>query len=69
MQGRPSFRALHERLQMAYDMLFAADDGAEIAVKLDTDYGDMDQVYLGVPVPSLENLDENYLAPTPLPDS
>lgn len=51
---------------MAHDMLFSADDGSELEVKLDTEYGDMDKVYMGVPVPTLDELDSAYLEPTPV---
>lgn len=67
---RPTFMSITERLQMSYDMLFPdeVDDPDEVSIE-DQDYGDLEQIYVGVDVPTEENLDEveNYVMdPTPV---
>lgn len=64
-RGRPEFSKLVDMLQMAYDMLFP-DAVASETVEVDMDYGDMSDMYYGVPVPDEDNLDSIYSAPVPL---
>lgn len=65
-RSRPTFASIKDRLEMAYDMMFPPEE--ETAVEedpdVDLDYGDMDQMYYGVPVPTEETLDveSNYLS-------
>eukprot|EP00035_Acanthoeca_spectabilis_P020995 m.435749 g.435749 ORF g.435749 m.435749 type:complete len:1008 (+) comp17886_c0_seq1:364-3387(+) len=66
---RPSFGSIKEQLEMAYDMMFPAEDEqvAEEEVEVDTEYGDMDQMYYGMDVPTEENLDTYLDNPSPVP--
>jgi len=65
-RARPTFAQLVDSMELAYDMLFPA-DSEQIATKASTeDCHDLETVYMGVPVPDLNHLDENaqfYLAP------
>lgn len=68
---RPTFASIKDRLEMAYDMMFPDEDDQEGTVTIDDeDYGELEEVYLGVEVPTEENLDdvENLylMEPTPV---
>ena len=68
---RPTFSSIHDRLEMAYDMMFPDEDDQEGTVAVDDeDYGELEEIYLGVEVPTEENLDdvENLylMEPTPV---
>eukprot|EP00038_Savillea_parva_P015664 m.14658 g.14658 ORF g.14658 m.14658 type:complete len:1077 (-) comp3182_c0_seq1:53-3283(-) len=64
---RPSFPSIREQLQMAHDMMFPPEEDADDAdVEVDTEYGDMDQMYYGMDVPTEDNLDTYLDNPTPL---
>eukprot|EP00041_Stephanoeca_diplocostata_P025194 m.654831 g.654831 ORF g.654831 m.654831 type:complete len:1020 (+) comp22692_c0_seq1:441-3500(+) len=73
-RSRPTFASIKDRLEMAYDMMFPPEEEAVVAEDpdLDLDYGDMDQMYYGVPVPTEDTLDveSNYLSePAPVKPS
>lgn len=68
---RPTFASIKDRLEMAYDMMFPDEDDQEGTVTIDEeDYGELEEVYLGVEVPTEENLDEvenmYLMSPTPV---
>lgn len=57
-RARPEFSSIHMSLKTSFDFLFAdAEDEDEVEVKIDTNYGNMESMYKGVPVPDEENLD------------
>eukprot|EP00040_Diaphanoeca_grandis_P003553 m.25202 g.25202 ORF g.25202 m.25202 type:complete len:1008 (+) comp14914_c0_seq1:265-3288(+) len=69
---RPSFDSISARLDMAYDMLFPAEEEVEVIAALpEEDYGNLDQMYMGVEVPTeadLDSVEDNYLVnPAPAP--
>ena len=65
---RPSFTKIHDNLQVAFDFMYPDDEdgGAdEVEVEVDTSYEGMEEMYLGVPCPTEENLDDDtYMVPT-----
>lgn len=66
---RPTFASIKDRLEMAYDMLFPDEAAVENEVSIgDQDFGDLEQIYLGVEVPTEDNLDEEVylMEPTPV---
>jgi serine/threonine protein kinase len=66
---RPAFSSIQEQLQMAYDMMFPLEEElpTEVEPEVDTEYGDMDQMYYGMDVPDEEDLDTYLENPTPVP--
>eukprot|EP00042_Codosiga_hollandica_P044782 m.446897 g.446897 ORF g.446897 m.446897 type:complete len:924 (+) comp56874_c0_seq1:183-2954(+) len=62
-RGRPAFSSLNERLRLAHDMLFTASGAVMPAI--DTNYGELESMYAGVPVPAEEEIDNpsTYLEP------
>eukprot|EP00051_Salpingoeca_urceolata_P012971 m.161996 g.161996 ORF g.161996 m.161996 type:complete len:941 (-) comp17660_c0_seq4:47-2869(-) len=77
--SRPEFSSIAERVEMAYDMLFPADGGdskvkdeyieVSQADRQSSELIELQQLYMGVPVPTLETMDdEAYLMPQALPE-
>eukprot|EP00055_Hartaetosiga_balthica_P014618 m.81003 g.81003 ORF g.81003 m.81003 type:complete len:1041 (+) comp8639_c0_seq3:49-3171(+) len=65
---RPSFDIILTKLELAFDMMFAAETKKKNEDASD-DCSNLENLYVGVPVPTLDNLDEepgHYLAPTPM---
>eukprot|EP00039_Didymoeca_costata_P011755 m.166478 g.166478 ORF g.166478 m.166478 type:complete len:989 (+) comp15279_c0_seq7:245-3211(+) len=58
-RGRPEFSNIYERLQTAFDFLFGDAEEENVQVSIDTDYGNLEQMYKGVPVPNEEQLDDD----------
>lgn len=69
-KGRPTFTSIHERLLTAFDFLFGDDGVQQVVVETpdnDQEFGQMQQLYMGVAVPTEENLDiDTYFMPTAL---
>eukprot|EP00045_Choanoeca_perplexa_P013687 m.155798 g.155798 ORF g.155798 m.155798 type:complete len:994 (+) comp16425_c0_seq6:141-3122(+) len=65
-RGRPSFDQLEDQMVLAYDMLFPADE-EDVAPAVEYECQDLLTLFVGVPVPDEEHLDDDdgdqYLKP------